>query len=89
MSEGAENKPETLPNSGHYVRHEGPHGFERPMIAEMNQWLFEIIPEFEPKRSLPDRIPHAPSTAIQSPDVGEAGIDDILQSAAKESGKID
>ena len=79
MSEGAESRPPTLGNNGHFVLHEGPHGFERPMIDSLSDWLARTVPDFRPLRSLPAQLPHSPSTALTSPSVGAAGIVDILQ----------
>ena len=80
MSEGAEARPVGLPENGHFVTHTGPHGFEQPMITEMTEWLQNIIPDFQATREALTRIPHSPSTALASSDVGNAGIGDILQS---------
>lgn len=79
MSEGSEARPPTLGPKGRYLLHEGPHGFERPMIDSLSSWLSEIVPDFDPLRPLPERIPHSPSTALASASVGSAGIQDILQ----------
>lgn len=79
MSEGAESRPPTLGEKGRFVVHEGPHGFERPMIDSLADWLAETTPNFQPRRPVPDRLTHSPSTALASPAVGSAGIKDILQ----------
>ena len=79
MSEGAEHRPPTLGEKGHFEVHEGPHGFERPMIDSLADWLQETNPDFQPRRPVPERIPHSPSTALTSPTIGSAGIKDILQ----------
>ena len=79
MSEGAEARPPTLGENGHFVVLRGPHGFERPMIDTLSQWLVGVTPGFEALRELPKQLPHSPSSALASPSIGSAGLSDILQ----------
>jgi hypothetical protein len=78
LSEGAQQKPPSLPKSAQFEMHPGPHGFERPMIESTVAWLEKQAGRSNPAPLLA-QLPHSPSTALASSTIGANGIAEILQ----------
>jgi len=75
LSELPQERPEGLPRSADFQVIEGPHGYERPMIDAAVAWVDDRIGG---AGKVPTQLPHTPSTALASADVGTATFADLL-----------
>ena len=70
-------KPPTLPKNADFEIHPGNHGFELPMIHSAIQWM-NAQHGASNGNTLLESIPRTPAEQLQSPDIGKAGLKDLV-----------
>ncbi len=78
LSELDQAAPAGFPPSASWEVHAGPHGYSAPMVQRAASWLDSQFnrPNAGP---VPDPIPHTPSTSLVSPEIGAAGLGDLVR----------
>jgi hypothetical protein len=77
LSELDQAAPAGFPPSATWEVHAGPHGYSVPMVQRAASWLDQQFnrPDAGP---IPNPIPHTPSTSLVSPEIGAAGLANLL-----------
>ena len=77
LSELDQAAPAGFPPSATWEVHAGPHGYSVPMVQRAASWLDQQFerPDAGP---IPNPIPHTPSTSLMSPEIGAAGLADLV-----------